>query len=180
MRKTAVLRIYKGSELLQRANGTFANENQEMSLTYNDLRWPEHLQNIKKMGVCKVEVVKFYDGNEEAEIPKELTAEIEALLKKPQTVLTPEQQQIKDLEAKVEALLSAQGKAGNKQVEEKVNPLTVENVKVNEPETVNKETQSDRDLAEARAKYLAKFGKEVPAPFKNKIEWINKELEKTV
>lgn len=161
-KQTAVLKIYFGKEILMKADRTtVANQNQNITLTYNDLQWKAHLENIKKMGICKVEVVQLIQDDQEVEVPAKLKTEIEALLKTPEALLTPEQQKIKDLEAKVEALL-----AGNANQTSRI------------PVGKKEETQIDKDLSEMTEKYKAKFNKDVPVRFKNDIDWINKELEK--
>lgn len=194
-KQTAVLRYYKGNKVLKDESGKVANENNEMTLTYNDLQWNGHLENIKKMGVCKVEVVGFYEGNKEVEkedIPKELIAQIEALLKTPETSLTPQEQKIKDLEAKVEALLNASKVTAEPKAEEFKLPETLKELKdeslagggtensanAKVPDAQKEPTQAEKDLMEATEKYKAKFNKDVATRFKNDITWINKELAK--
>jgi len=103
-KQTAVLRIYKGKEVLMKADGvTPANENQDVTLTYNDTQWKNHLTNLKRLGVCKIEVREFYEGETKTEIPKELKDEIDSLLKVNVKELTPEQKAIKELQEKNEA-----------------------------------------------------------------------------
>jgi len=104
-KQTAVLRIYKGKEVLMKADGvTPANENQDVTLTYNDTQWKNHLTNLKRLGICKIEVREFYEGEIKKDIPKELKDEIDSLLKVNVKELTPEQKSIQDLQKKNEEL----------------------------------------------------------------------------
>lgn len=117
MSKTIVkLRVYKGREVLLKADGkTPANENELITLTYNDLQWKKHLSNLAKMGVCKIEIDSVYQVDKGVETKvdasQELKKEIEAVLKPATTTQTPEQKRISELEAKLDALVN--GKTAN-------------------------------------------------------------------
>jgi len=115
MSKTIVkLRVYKGKEILLKADAkTPANENELITLTYNDLQWKKHLSNLGKMGVCKIEVEKVYVDEKEVEISDAIKKEVEAVLKPATNTLTPEQKAILELQennaslqAKLEAFMS--------------------------------------------------------------------------
>lgn len=158
MSKTIVkLRVYKGREVLLKADGkTPANENELITLTYNDLQWKKHLSNLGKMGVCKIEVEKVYVDEKEVEISKEIKEEIEAVLKPATTTLTPEQIRISELEAKIDALLN---------IEKTINDNSGSN------------QEQLKNLEDLRKQYFAKFNKEVSNVYKNNIAWIKTQLE---
>mgnify|MGYP006049674057 CR=1 FL=1 len=108
MSKTVVkLRVYKGKEILLKADAkTPANENELITLTYNDLQWKRHLVNLGKMGVCKIEVEKVYIDEKEVEISEVIKKEVEAILKPAVETLTPEQKAIRELQENNESLRS--------------------------------------------------------------------------
>lgn len=127
MSKTVVkLRVYKGKEVLLKVDAkTPANENELITLTYNDLQWKKHLSNLGKMGICKIEVEKVYVDEKEVEISDAIKKEVEAILKPAVETLTPEQKAIRELQennaslqAKLEAFMSgnANGVEVNKPV----------------------------------------------------------------
>lgn len=129
MSKTVVkLRVYKGKEVLLKADAkTPANENELITLTYNDLQWKRHLVNLGKMGVCKIEVEKVYVDEKEVEISDEIKKEVEAILKPAIETLTPEQKAIRELQennaslqSKLEAFMS-----GNANGVEVIKPVVV-------------------------------------------------------
>lgn len=167
MSKTVVkLRVYKGRELLLKADGkTPANENELITLTYNDLQWKKHLVNLGKMGVCKIEVEAVYQvdkGNEtKIDASQELINEIDAVLKPLKSELTPEQKRISELEAKLDAL---------------VNGSNANQMKVVEPKEVTG-LEDGETLEQLQVKYVEKFKKELPKPFKNNVAWIKTQLE---
>lgn len=118
-RTTVALRIYKGKEILLKADGvTPANENQLVKLTYGDLQWKSHLQNLLKGGLCKIEVEAVYLGEDKIQTPAVIENEIKALLQVKEAELTEDQKRMKALEEsnaklqeQLEALLN-QGNAG--------------------------------------------------------------------
>jgi len=98
-RTTVALRIYKGKEILFKADGvTPANENQLVKLTYGDLQWKSHLQNLLKGGLCKIEVEAVYVGEDKVATPDVIADEIKALLQVKEAELTDDQKRIKALE----------------------------------------------------------------------------------
>lgn len=181
------LRIYKGKEVLLKADGkTPANENQTVSLTYNDLQWSKHLSNLSKMGVCKIEVVSVYEDEKLIDTPDAITKEIEAVLKPSTANLTPEQKAIKDLQeknaqsekrneelqAQIEAFMA--GSAQPTQETKDLNVVDAKDANADIPKETNANNESLEDL---QAQYLKKFDKDVPNPFKNNVAWIKTKLE---
>lgn len=115
---TVDLRIYKGKEILLKADGkTVQNENQSLKLTYGDTQWAKHLANLPKLGICKVEVSGVYEGENKIDASQEILDEVAAILKPKEVELTPDQKRIADLEAKIEALTSTK-KAASIEVKE--------------------------------------------------------------
>lgn len=172
MSKTVVkLRVYKGKEILLKADAkTPANENELITLTYNDLQWKKHLSNLGKMGVCKIEIESVYNvdkGNEtKIEASQELINEVEAVLKPATNTLTPEQKTIQEL---TERLNKLEGKGSKK----------AENIEVKESENISDENnETNPELLEAQKKYFEKFNREVGNRYKNNLAWILTELEK--
>lgn len=160
-RKTVQLRIYKGKEILLKADGkTPANENQKLTLTYDDTQWKNHLNNLKKTGICKIEIEAYFIGEKETDIPEALQNEIDSLLKSVQVELTPEQKTIQMLTERLEKL---EGKNAN----------NLDVVGVKEVSGL----QEGETLEELQSKYLEKFQKELPKPFKNNVAWIKTQLE---
>ena len=79
-KKTVKLRIYKGKEVLKRSDDSIANENEILTLTYDDLQWKKHLQNLLRMGVCLIDVEAVYQGEKEIDA-EDVKKEIAELLK---------------------------------------------------------------------------------------------------
>lgn len=107
------MRIFKGAELLLKPSGEVKNENELMTLVYDDVMWEKHKSNIKSMNVCKVQLESVLkvtgtdaktkgEATEQVEKTTELfekiNTEVEAILAKEVAPLTPEQQRIKELE----------------------------------------------------------------------------------
>lgn len=174
MSKTIVkLRVYKGAKFILEADGkTPANENELITLTYNDLQWKKHLVNLGKMGVCKIEIEKVYEvdkGKEtEKQASQEMIDEVNAVLKPVTENLSPEQKTIQEL---TKRLAKLEAKEGN--TEKQVNP---NNLKVVEPKEVTG-LEDGETLEQLKAKYVEKFQKELPKPFKNNVAWIKTQLE---
>lgn len=174
MSKTIVkLRVYKGREVLLKADGkTPANENELITLTYNDLQWKKHLSNLAKMGVCKIEIESVYEIEKGVETKvdasQELKNEIEDVLKPATTTLTPEQKTIQQL---TERLAKLEAKEQSSDTDTNAN-----NVKVNEAKIVTGLSEGET-LEELQSKYVEKFQKELPKPFKNNVAWIKTQLE---
>jgi len=160
-RKTVQLRIYKGKEVLLKQDGSPANENQKLTLTYDDTQWKNHLNNLKKTGICKIKIEGYFVGEKEEKIPEELQKEIDSLLKTEQVELTPEQKTIKMLTERLEKL---EGKNDGSDLEVKGAKVITG---LEEGET----------LEQLQARYVEKFEKELPKPFKNNVAWIKTQLE---
>lgn len=139
MKKVIWLRVYKGQEILKSEDGKVRNENSKVSLTHETLEWSLYLKSLPYNPYCKVEVEKvfeFKDGKYvECEISEKIKKEVLLAHKGDQTVkLTPDQQRIADLEAKIDSLL-------DKKSEKKDDNI------------------SDDELEELRKQYFDKFGK---------------------
>lgn len=155
MKKVVHLRVFKGTKILKDENGKVENENNKVSLTYESLEWKNYLKRLVANGFCKVEVEKLFelvDGKYvPCEIPSKIKEEVLIAHKGDQTVrLTPEQQKIADLEAKLEAFMNLS----------------------------KKEEDVDSDLEELKAKYKEQEKKDVPNNKKNDKEWIKSKLTK--
>lgn len=155
MKKVVHLRVFKGTKILKDENGKVENENNKVSLTYESLEWKNYLKRLVANGFCKVEVEKLFelvDGKYvPCEIPSKIKEEVLIAHKGDQTVrLTPEQQKIADLEAKLEAFMNLS----------------------------KKEEDIDSDLEELKAKYKEQEKKDVPNNKKNDKEWIKSKLTK--
>ena len=155
MKKVVHLRVFKGKKILKDENGKVENENNRVSLTYESLEWKNYLKRLIANGFCKVEVEKLFelvDGKYvPCEIPNKIKEEVLIAHKGDQTIrLTPEQQKIADLEAKLEAFMNL-GK---------------------------KDEDVDNDLEELKAKYKEQEKKDVPNNKKNDKEWIKSKLTK--
>lgn len=141
---TACLRCTKGNEkgkVLYDENGKIESENQKISFTYKDISWSGHIQRLPKMGFAKIELESVYEGDKESkddDLFNEITESIKSLLTAPKEELTPQEQRIADLEAKIEALTKGATKA----------PI--------EP----KAQDNDEALDALRAEFKAKAGKE--------------------
>jgi len=138
MKKVVHLRVYRGTKILKDENNKVENENNKVALIYDTLEWHNYLKRLVANGFCKVSVEKVleWEGDKyiKSDIPKNIEEEVEFAHKGDQTVrLTPEQQRIADLEAKIELLMNKDKK------------LVVE--------------EDDDELAELQSKYEAKFNK---------------------
>ena len=141
------LRIFKGREAYD-SSGKLISENQTMKLTYGILEWKNFLKTVINMGLTKVEIVKCTDGDngyKEIEIPKEIQADIDNCFKIPESLLTPEQKKIKELEEKIEALAGTVHPKGERPKKEKV----IEEVIVSE---------DNSDIEQLRIKYEELWG----------------------
>lgn len=186
-KKVVKLRAYKGKEVLLKADGkTPANENQTITLTYNDLQWKGHLSNLAKMGVCKIEVVAVYENEKKIDTPEEITKEIEAVLSGKQIVLTPEQEAIRELQEK-----NAESEKRNEELQAQlkafmegtgITTTSTKELEVVAATNANAELPTQpieptETLETLQAQYVARFDKDVPNPFKNNIAWIKTKLE---
>ena len=111
MRKVVHLRVYKGKEILKLESGKVKNENQIVSLVYDTFEYENYLKNLKNGGFCKVEVEKFFELKDSkyvsVDIPKSVSKGVEIAFKGDKTKnITPQEQKIADLEAKLEAFIN--------------------------------------------------------------------------
>jgi hypothetical protein len=109
MRKVMWLKIFRGNEILYKADGTPSNENQIVKLLHGTLECSNYLKYLRGSGLCKVEVVRLQEqvGNEfrDIEIPDELREEVRLAHEgSDEVVLTDEQKRIKELEEKLNSL----------------------------------------------------------------------------
>ena len=123
MKKVVWLRTFKGMEVLKREDGSFKNENQIVKLTHDTLDWANFMKHLPANPFCRVDVEKvldFINGKwEEIEIPKEIINEVKkAHVGSKEVKLTPQEQKIADLEAKLEKLLSKEEEPMNENVDE--------------------------------------------------------------
>lgn len=111
MKKTIELKVFKGKEIDYNASGQPKNPQQKITLTYGDLQYPKHLANLNNLGICRVEVVALYDDKgdkKDKEGNSYLTDAIvketmEMIYNEPVKELTPEQKQIAELTARLDA-----------------------------------------------------------------------------
>ncbi len=152
---TISVRVYKGSKMSFDAKGNAQNENQSIKYVHDTVEWANFLKNISANGYCKVEVesvkviekVKennfFVDKVSDYENIDAIKKEVEIAFKnQTEEKLTPEQQKIADLEAKLNALLGKKEEV----VEEK-------------PKKVKQETSNPEDIEVLREEYKKAFGK---------------------
>jgi len=134
MKQTIELKIFKGKEINYDASGKIKNVQQKLTLTHGDLQYPKHLANIKNLGICKVEVVAMYDHKgEKIELTQaDIDEAMKLIYSEPVKELTPEQKQIAELTARLDAV---------------TNPT---------PEV---KTETSPELKEARAEYEKLAGK---------------------
>lgn len=109
MRKVMWLKIFRGNEILYKADGTPSNENQIVKLLHGTLECSNYLKYLRGSGLCKVDVVRLQEqiGNEfrDIEIPDELREEVRLAHEgSDEVVLTDEQKRIKELEETVKSL----------------------------------------------------------------------------
>lgn len=104
MRKQIEIRYYKGEEILKKQDGKVSNENHLITLDYNDINYKTNLENLKTFGLCKVEVVGFYEGSEKRNATKEEIESVDSIFRIEETSLSAEQIQINELKAMVEKL----------------------------------------------------------------------------
>lgn len=117
--KTIHLRIYKSKgrsrDILKKSNGEIANENQKVTLLYNSMEWGNFLIHMKQLGICKVDVLGFYNESNKLntdgsfkldEAPESIGVEIESYFRDEDVELTPDQKRIAELEAQNKEMMS--------------------------------------------------------------------------
>ena len=110
MKKVVWLRIFRGTEILKLEDGSYKNENQLVKLTHDTLEWSNYMKTMRASNLCKVSVERVIEVSKDGEKDIEKFTEIEkevrvALHGDDKPKLTPEQQRIADLEAKLEILM---------------------------------------------------------------------------
>lgn len=164
-KKTIVhLRVYKGTQMTFDANQKPLNENQLVKMSYNSFEWDNFMKMAGRNGYCKMEVEEVIEvsgiGKDEKTEPVEDITAIKAAVKnainpEQEVVLTPEQKEIKELKAKLEAFMNSGAKPeSNLYVDNMPKIDKVEDVKDIKVED-SKEVKSDypTDPAELRAMY---------------------------
>lgn len=114
------LRVFKGNQMTYDANGKILNQNQLVKIKHDTIEWKNFLNNLIASGytsakIEKVIYISFVDGKEvvqEAEISSTIQSEVDAKFKANAPVLTPEQQQIAELTARLDALTKQQAPTG--------------------------------------------------------------------
>lgn len=149
------LRVYRGRVLSYDEHGNVQNENQTVKLAHNTVEWKNFMTNLRANGYCKVEVEKVtnvkvtnkadegFKSTQTVIDKSEISEEVKIAYAIPKQALTPQEQKIKDLEDKLEALLKAQsGKAESKTVK-----------------AVEQSTDDKTEKQLLTEKYIEKFGK---------------------
>lgn len=116
------LRVFKGQKMSYDENGNPQNENQQVTLPYDTVQWKNYLKTLRANRFIRVDVESvfyvdqkkdennfFVDTIKEAEdeLVSKIKKEVKESFELPKPELTQEQKRIADLEAKLEALLSA-------------------------------------------------------------------------
>lgn len=165
MKKVVWLRIFRGNEILYKADGTPSNDNQIVKLQHGNIEWKNYLSLLSGAGLCVVKIVKVLikkDGElVEVDIPDKLIEEVKLAHEGDTTIiLTKEQKKIDDLEEtnkkmqeQLDSLIDLMKLKSNgvDDIEEKV----VERVGDEEIYVAPKESS----LEDIKAEYKVKFGK---------------------
>lgn len=106
------LRVYRGSDLNYTANGKIKNENQSIKITHNTVHWADFKKHLHANQYVKVEVEKVLDGNDHTKELSDISKfieEVEIAFNGPkiEKALTPEQIEIAELKAQLNAFMSA-------------------------------------------------------------------------
>ena len=159
--KTIHLRLFKSKdgtgEILTRADGTFANENQTVKLEYNTREWRNYLAHLKSNGFIKVEILGFINSFENgkfdySEVPESVHLEVKKAMTIAEKELTPEQKEIAELKNQIAEIMKS---------------------KVNDEKKTR--TTATPELKEARLKYEKTFGKKGDAKWS--IEQLNEKIK---
>lgn len=132
------LRVYKGTEILKREDGSVKNENWTVAIDHGSAQWNNFMKNTLTSGWCKIEVEKVievekildengaYQGKEKETEVKDIEKfkkELADSMKGNEKPLTKEEQRIKDLEeqnkAFQERLAKLEGGSGKKETKSK-------------------------------------------------------------
>lgn len=158
------VRVYKGQVTFNEKQ-ELTSTNQLMKLRYGIKEWTLFLKGIVQMGWTRVDVVKCLNGNSrimvegvinhpEVDVPEAVKDEIKKAMVVKEKQLTPDQQKIKDLEAKLDQL-----------IESKEDPK----------EAIKNTEEVDEELTAARERYVDAFGKK--PHHKSSAEKINQLVE---
>lgn len=148
MKKVVWLQIFRGNEILYKADGSPSNENQIVKLQHGNHEWFNYLKLLSGAGLCVVKVLKVLikkDGEfVETDIPDELIKEVRLAHEGNKTViLTEEQKRIVDLEEL------------NKKMQEQIQSL----VDKTGLSSNGLEKGQGSELEDLKSEYQAKFGK---------------------
>lgn len=147
------IRIYRGQKLYYNEHQEIENENQLITYTYNTLSWRLFLKHIGKHGYAAVKVEEVYyseiklgkevvDKSVPIDIVNSVKNEVEKAFNiSEESLLTPEQKKIKELEEKINKLL----KNSNRTQE-----LNDSDIKPEEKEEMKSLRSEYYDLAEKR------------------------------
>jgi hypothetical protein len=168
------LRVHRGKELTFNSKGESTNENHPVVLIYDTPEWVNYLKHLMPNGIIKAEVKKVLDLTKinEGKIKSDvdyyqevadtsaIQAEVDKYLIPAEARLTPEQEQIKELKERLDAL------TGKGQASTAVSGPSVEDKAATE--------QAKADKKAATEKYFALYGKN-PAPVWT-LEIINQKI----
>lgn len=148
-KKFVTLRIYKGSEIVTGEDGNVKNENQEVTVQIDSLEFQNYVKHLPFSQYRRVEILKCVEvktaytdaegkyhaeETEEMQTPEEVLDVIKNMFVGKKAQLTPEQQRIADLEAKIESLMKSQpnpenGKAPKISNDEKAEPSLLDELR---------------------------------------------------
>ena len=149
MKKVVWLRIFRGKEILYKADGKPSNENQIVKLIYDTFEFKNYLKYLKGGGLCKVDVVKVLEQKGGKFVEIEITDEIKEEVKLAheginEVILTPDQEEIKKLKAQMAELLKSKEPDGENDGED------------DDDDDGKRDEQTLESLKEA---YVKRFGK---------------------
>ncbi len=139
------LRVYKGKEILRKADNTVANENQKVTLNYDVFEFEKNIKNLASQGFFLVELTNLYADDKAVEkfgdeTKEQINDKIQTLFKtKTEEKLTPEQKEIKEL------------KESNKLMQGQLAQIVANQNKPETPAQKAKREAQEKAEAEARA-----------------------------
>jgi len=119
------LRVYKGREILRKADNTVANENQKVTLNYDVFEFEKNIKNLASQGYFLVELTNLYTDDKAVEkfgdeTKEQINDKIQTLFKtKTEEKLTSEQKEIKELKEQMAELLKTKEPKAKKTEETK-------------------------------------------------------------
>jgi hypothetical protein len=148
-KKFVTLKIYKGSEIVRGEDGNVKNENQTVTIQIDSLEFKKYVEHLPFSQYRRVEILECFEVQtgynnaegkyhpeviEKIETPKEVSDAITNMFKGKKAQLTPEQQRIADLEAKLESLMKSQpnpenGKTPKISVDERAEPSELDELR---------------------------------------------------